>query len=320
MQKNFRHIITMLIIVCFMFSYSTVVCAENTKETALLERIPSEFIAKPTLDIDTVIKNTLTKERVETYDNLLVKNSPNEYTYDTSLYLVEYSVSENYWSEVRSLDYNGITEVLYTDYPTIYIPIFAKISDTKGDLHNRAVGYIKFEYSSTRNDDLMYHSFLAIENLASENFKDKKQVGAYEEILYYLERSKTTPEQVFLIKYPSSLSDELEKVAVIKTETDTVILDISDSLHTSSETKNSDELIAYSISEYSSLRKEVEKELYKTADSLENVRYGGTVNADENNEFKYLPHIVIPGIVLTTVIAGTIIWFVFKKRRKNTTA
>ncbi len=304
MKKMIDYMISAFLILGFLFSLNTAVFAEAENIPEPSEILPSEFLSKPSMDMEDVIKKVVTEERAnELYD-------PEKYSYDTSTYLVEYSVSEDYWRRVKSLDYSGLTEAIDADYPVVYIPVFGDIEDTNGRVYNRVVGYFRLQYSRSLNEKAFSYKMTSAQyNLTSTDFKDKRVVGIYEDISFYLTRTDTKAEQVFLIKYPSSVTDEQETVAVIKTQTDTVILDTSNSLHIGNDIIPSDELPAYSVSEYSERRKEVEKTLYK--ESKLSFILGSSIRKLLNGEItaEYFVCSVVP--ILATVVFGaaTLIWF-----------
>ncbi len=304
MKKMIDYMISAFLILSFLFSLNTAVFAETANITEPSERLPSEFLRKPAMDMDEVIKKEVTEERAnERYD-------PEKYSYDTSTYLVEYSVSEDYWNRVKTLDYKGLTEAIDADYPVVYIPVFGDIEDTNGRTHNRVVGYFRLQYSRSLNEKAFSYKMTSAQyNLTSTDFKDKRVVGIYEAISFYLTRTDTKAEQVFLIKYPSSVTNEQETVAVIKTETDTVILDTSNSLHIGNDIIPSDELTAYSVSEYSERRKEVEKTLYK--ESKLSFILGSSINKLLDGEItaEYFVRSVVPTLVTVAFGAATLIWF-----------
>ena len=103
---------------------------------------------------------------------------------------------------------------------------------------------------------------MALYNLSSENYKDKKVVGSYENVMNYIVQTETREEQIFLIRYPTSFSDDMETVAVLQSETGTEILDISNTCKIPTYHKT-DPPVAYSIEEYRTLRMKVEETLYQ---------------------------------------------------------
>ncbi len=220
----------------------------------------SRTVKEPKVDIESLINERLTKEIVDERYNMGSLEKPEKYMYDTSVYLLEYNVGTDYWNSVTENNYKGLTEAIDYSYPTVYIPVFGDIADTNGEFHNRVIGYFKLDYDAFERD---YRLSSAFYNLPSNDYKDRKIVGFFEKIQDYLDQNNITSEQVFLIRYPSSLSDDMEKIAVIKTADDTLILDVSGSVNTNADKTAFSEAHSYSISEYRTLRLEAEKELYK---------------------------------------------------------
>ena len=219
----------------------------------------SHTVKEPDVDIESLIGERLTKEIADERYNTVSFEKPEKYTYDTSVYLLEYNVGTDYWNNVTENNYKGLTEAIYGSYPTVYVPVFGDISDTNGEIHNRVIGYFKLDYDSHERD---YRLTSAFYNLPSNDYKDRKTVGFFEKIQDFVSQNNITSEQVFLIKYPSSLSDDMEKIAVIKTADDTLILDVSGSVNANADKTVWSDVRSYSISEYRTLRLEAEKELY----------------------------------------------------------
>lgn len=303
MKKMMKYVITLLLILGCLFSLSTVCLAETSETADSFQILPSEFIAEPKLDIETIIKNKVTEERVNESYKMSSLDMPEKFTYDTSIYLVEYSVSTDYWDDVKTWDYKGLTDALYTDYPTIYIPLFADVADTNGNMHTRVIAYIKLYYNWLKSD---YSFIMSTHQVTSEDYKNKKNAGFYENISFYLEENEIDAQQVFLIKYPSSLSTGKETITVIQTESDTLILDLDNTLYVDNDDKMSDRSVVYSISEYKPLRQQVEKEMYKNIITLD----------DQDNEKNNWVVFLVCGLVIA-VILGIIIYFVVKKKRKQ---
>jgi hypothetical protein len=274
------------------------VFAETADLTGITTAISSSAIGQPENDIDTIIKENATEERVQEWYNMFKVDMP--LTYDTSIYLLEYHVSTEYWSEVSEMSYEGMIEPIKS-YPTIYIPLFGEIADTNGILFNRVIGYIKLSYDAR---DEGYKLRMTMYNLSSDSYKDRETFGFYENIVNYLNRDKVIAQQIFMIKYPSSLTDGQDIIAVIKTSDSTIILDVGDSLRTITLMSEIQTPHPYSITEYSSLRKEVEKEIYRTADGWENNPAGGNVVQNQNDEItnEYLLLICLATLSFAVVI------------------
>jgi hypothetical protein len=139
-----------------------------------------------------------------------------------------------------------------------------------------------------------YRFDMVLYNL-SQAFRDKERMRFYEELTEYLNKTDTNADQVCLLRYVSSLSLNHEVVALIQSEQNTVILDISNSCRIQTDKDTQLSPVAYSIEEYRTRRLEVEKELYKTVDSWENVPSGGSgassSNGLQNNAGKWVPYV-----------------------------
>ena len=110
-------------------------------------------------------------------------------------------------------------------------------------------------YDWTADD---YKFRMTLYNLTSEDFKDKKNVWFYEKIVDYLNDRKEIAQQVLLIQCPTAGSHGSEQIALIQTENNTAILDISNTLRVETDETQTNQSFVYSISEYITLRKNVE--------------------------------------------------------------
>lgn len=292
-------IIVMTVIVC-LSAFPLCTFAEASDATDFDGIFVSEPIGKPEIDIELLIKNRVTKELVDEIYYTKTTGRLKEYTLDHSIYLLEYPVSTDYWNNVSSMDYKGLTDAIYDSYPNIYIPLFGDVSDSKGKMHNRVIGHVKLTYDWSDKD---YRFSMGVYDVSNNDYKDKKTLWISEKISEYLKQNETVAEQVFLIKYPSSVAEHLEKeVAVIKTKDDTIILDITNSLRNN----ETGQAIAYNISEYRALRMEIEKEIYQVA-------VGGWENnpADHNNGGNWIIYVTIVTLVVVVVS------FLLVKKHRN---
>lgn len=305
---------TLSCITALLFIAGCFYCFKITGFAESSDKLLSKPIAAPIIDIETVLNNKVTEQIVEERYEMFPGDKPKNYTFDTSVYLLEYDVSTNYWDSVTSLDYKGLTEKIDYKYPTIYIPLFGDIEDSKGNISNRTIGYIKLSYDLIKKD---YRFNMVLYNLGSDNYKNRRTVGFYETITDYLSQSKTATQQVFLIRYPSSLTDEHEMVAVIQSKTDVIILDITNSCQVQTE-KTSGQPTVYSVSEYRTLRMEAEKTVYQTAKEWETNPAGGVANTEQNDKTVWI-YFSLCIISATIILIGTL-YFVFRKRRKTHSA
>lgn len=312
-MKNTLRCVSIFIFTLLFFSFLTVICfAENTAaiENTLKNTI-SKPIAEPAINIEAMISEKVTEARVSEYYGFTT-DTPEHYTYDTSVYLLEYSVSTDYWSNVQSLDYRGLTEAIYSAYPTVYIPLFGDIEDSNDVVSQRVIGYIKLRNDGGTND---YVFSMGIYNLPSEDYINKKTRVIYESIADYINQNKVDVQQVFLIRYPNSLSDSLEKIAVIQTDNDTIILDVSNSLHLENDNTTDSLYTAYSIAEYRERRMELEKDLYGPSNGWANNPAGGNVSQNNSKPriLTFLPYIIVILIIILTVV----VVFAIRKLRKQ---
>lgn len=116
-----------------------------------------------------------------------------------------------------------------------------------------------------------------------------------------------------MIRYPSSLSDGHEKIAVIQTKDNAVILDVSNSLNINMETR---EYSAYTVSEYRTLRMEIEKNLYKTATGWDDNPVGGNVDLSQDEEHNPVGEWSL-GVIIISIFVGVVAFLLFKKHHKR---
>ena len=255
MKKINSILLAMMVIIGCCLSFMITVFAETAPMDETPRVISSTAIGTPKFDIQSILEEKVTKECVDESYGASSLERPQEYTYDTSIYLLEYNVSTEYWDTVSEMTYKGMTDALDSGHPTIYVPIFGEIADTKGNMLNRVIGHIKLSYDWTADD---YKFRMTLYNLTSEDFKDKKNVWFYETIVDYLNDRKEIAQQVLLIQCPTAESHGSEQIALIQTENNTAILDISNTLRVETDETQTNQSFAYSISEYITLRKNVE--------------------------------------------------------------
>lgn len=305
-----RITLTLLIIVGCMFSFAICSFAEASTTTGKIGVVVSNTIGKPKVDIESILNDKVTEELVAERYSMFSIEKPDQYTFDTSVYLIEYTVSTDYWNNVSTMNYKGLTEVIDYSYPTIYIPLFGDIANMEGDILNRVIGHIKLSYDWTNCD---YRLGMSLYNLTDSDYRDKKNVWFYEEIADYIDQSKFIVQQAFLIRYPSSLSDGHEKIAVIQTKDNAVILDVSNSLNINMETR---EYSAYTVSEYRTLRMEIEKNLYKMATRWDDNPVGGNVDLSQGEEHNPVGEWSL-GVIIISIFVGVVAFLLFKKHHKR---
>ena len=304
-MKIFRYINrSLLIITAFLLALPLPILAQSSDAINDESAFISNTIAEPAVNIQNIIQEKVTKEIVDARYRIFSAEKPDEYTYDPTVYLVEYNVSTDYWNRVETLDYQGLCNAIDHNYPTIYIPLFADLADTSGKLHNRVIGHIKLSYNWSKKD---YSLGMSLYNLSSDEFKDRENIWFYEEISEYLAQSKKSAQQVFLIRYPTSLSDGHEKIAVIKTDDATVILDVSNSLKIDSTEMRNGRAKAYTLDQYRTSRMEIEKTLYQASDGWESNPAGGNTASNfvdilHNKQGLILCSMITVAVIITIAV------------------
>ena len=311
MKKMNRFILASLLIAACLLAFSVCTNAEELSEKASsVGTFPSYVLGNPEMDMQQVLDEKISPGEVDASYHFMITWPPNSYTYDTSVFLVEYNVSPKYWEELSNPNYQGIIDSLDPGYPTVYVPLFGEVADLNGNMQERVIGHIKVSYNFFEND---YTARLAPYNTTNSDFSDGTAYEFYEKISNYLEQSNTKPEQVLMIRHPNSLSVGKEIIAVIKTEDDTVILDLSDSLHLSDSMSPS--AVAYTVEEYRTRRLEVEKELYQTVGSWEEIVAGGSSASGQNKPIAIDVDqwAWIPFVLLGVATVGAVVVVLFKR-------
>ena len=318
--KKSTHIIFVLLLFALCFSAFSICCyAEDFKLSADVNVIPSNPIGEPKFDIPSMIQRVVTEELVRERYEIYRTEKPKNYRYDQSFYLIEHGVSKEYWEEMSEMSYQGLTEKsdnFDCNYPTVYIPIFGDVPDEKGALQNRFIGYIRLHYNSFAKDYLFQ---LVLYSIADPDFKEKKNIWFYDDIVDYLSQNNVVAQQIFLIRHPLSMRESEGRVAVVQTNDGNVtILDVSNTLQLDDSKKTAN--IAYTIQEYRSLRLNVEKELYQAGDGAEHLGGGGNASLEPNdasNTVPRSPHVGqwawIPFVLLGVATVGAVGVVLFKR-------
>lgn len=306
-MKKFFSCITALIIIVTCWNVFMITIFSETSEKQKVEesvqpisKIPSNAIVEPAENIDSIIAKKVTEEVVAEEYNLFWMDKPVQYTYDSNSYILEYNVSTDFWSDVKVWEDFERSTNLNSDYPTIYIPLFGNITDTNGKESSRVIGYVKLYYSWIEKD---YVFHMSLYNLTSEEYRNMKVIPFLEKITNYLAQSKNDIQQIFLIRYPSSLTDGQETVAVARSQANVSVLDLSNSLRLNSDSPLSQRSNVYTVLEYRNLRMKVEKNVYKSVDGWENNPAGGSTNSSESNlkNVKIFSCFIIVAMILISI-------------------
>jgi len=259
--------------------------------------IPSLPLEEVEIPIETLIAQKAPKEKVEEQYRMFSVDRPETFAYDPSRYLLIYNASHDFWKTLPSTSYEDLVAGLAHPYPDVYIPYYGD-----GDTADRVIGSAKLVHDSMAKD---WSLRVSIHNVPSQAFKDKTVVDPYEYIIDYLAQSEKAPQQVFLLRHFSSYAEGQEIVAVLKFETDTVILDVSNSAHV----EGQEETIiptAYTVEEFRTLRLAAEEDIYgHSGIEEEHTQVFG------RNMIELLWPIALAGLVVVLGVAFVLI----KKRR-----
>ncbi len=261
-----------------------------------------------------IIKETLTDEMLEEdLARIDRRYNQEECFVDKDRFILEYNVSTTYWQDVKSANYNCLTEQL-NEYPSIYVPVLANIVIEDEEI-TRVVGHYKIYYDLVLKH---YTTMVSFMNSTSQAFISGENTHFYEIIGDYIENNSPEAKQAIIIRYPNSLNDYMEKIAVIlNDDNDPVIIDFSNSLHLESfQQKN----CYYSVDEYKELRMNVEKETYNSYTSLDNMMSGGRTGTSNSKTKNNLTIIIIASVGVFSACCVVAAAVFFKKRycRKKT--
>ncbi len=260
--------------------------------------IPSLPLEEVEIPIETLIAQKAPKEKVEEQYRMFSVDRPETFAYDPSRYLLIYNASHDFWKTLPSTSYEDLVAGLAHPYPDVYIPFYGD-----GDTADRVIGSAKLAHDSMAKD---WSLRVSIHNVPSQSFKDKTVVDPYEYITDYLAQSEKAPQQVFLLCHFGSTHDGHETVAVLRFETETVILDISNSAHVDGQ---EEKIVptAYTVEEFRALRLAAEESTDGTSDGGQTPSQG---DAQKGTEAIWL--ILVFALV---VVSGVVAFVVIRKRR-----
>ena len=258
MNKIKKYITAFFFIIAFTCCFSAIIFADSSTQ------IVSKPLSEPAVNIDELLNSERTKAIINDRFTSSFFEYPDDYTYDTSVYLLQYNVSQDYWDNVTSFDYEGLTAGLEQPYPTIHLPVFGSIANSNGLVHKRVIGHLTFSYNPLKKEYTINASYC---NPKDPEYTDNNIYHFYEEIRQCVNLSQTPIQQVFLIRYPGSSSPTHETIAVLQTGKDAIILDIGNTCHAGENGQSPTFSLAYSIEDYYSLRKPIEEELYHKNDT-----------------------------------------------------
>ena len=262
-----------------------------------------------------IIKDTLTDEMLEEDFARIDKRYNQEKCFvEKDRFILEYNVPTTYWQNVKSANYKCLTEQL-NEYPSIYVPVLANIV-TDSEQITRVVGHYKIYYDSTLKH---YTTMVSFMNSTSPSFISGENIHFYEIIGNYIDNNTREANQTIIIRYPDSLNDYMEKIAIVfNNDNDPIILDFSNSLHLEAYQHNN---CSYSVDEYKEIRMQVEKKIYNNYSSVDNMMSGGRVdthNSGNNlNKTSTIKMIIIYSAAFLLTISAILI--ISRSLRRKTT-
>ena len=302
MNRIIKCTIVSLLIVCCAFSLCIPCLADST--------FPSEFLTEPTSDMESTVKSLTDAEMSK---KQLALEDVEEYTYDASVYVVEYDVADGFWNSVQTFDYKGITEALIDAKPEATVPVFADLTDENGNAVNRQIADVEIYYSF-KNEK--YSSRFSIGNMALKPayVSDSNYLMSYEKIVRYLTENQIKAENVFIINYVLNAPGS---VAVVKTETDAFILDLTNSAEPKNVQYGDPTARPYSISEYAKLRNATEErtEIINKQNNIQMLTSYMEIFEEKLGWIKYIGYAIALAIVVTSLTVFAIIKL--RKRSQN---
>ena len=294
MNRIIKCTIVSLLIVCCAFSLCIPCLADST--------FPSEFLTEPTTDMESTVKSLTDAEMSKKHVSL---EDVEEYTYDASVYVVEYDVANGFWNSVQTFDYKGITEALIDAKPEATVPVFADLTDENGNTVNRQIADVEIYYSF-KNEK--YSSRFSIGNMALKPayVSDSCYLMSYEKIVRYLTENQIKAENVFIINY---IFEAPGSAAVVKTETDAFILDLTNSAEPKNVQYGDPTARPYSISEYANLRIATEErtEIINKQNNIQMLTRYMEIFEEKLGWIKYIGYAIALAIVVTSLTVFAII-------------
>jgi hypothetical protein len=252
---------------------------------AVYPQLPSAPINGDRVDVDKLVSELVSYEKIdELYSvGMDANNRPESYTFDLSVYILKYNVSSDYWDNVSSCGYDGLTSELDSEKPTVLIPLFGEIENADGAMVERVVGYAKLVYGKSEYS----LSFDGASLKSNEgNYSGLRYSNFYEVIAEYVAENGIEVKQIILLCHSTSRYFGHDTVAVVKTETEEFILDFSNSSGKNLSEENGynygilGKPTAYSIEDFRALRIAHEKEI------------------NENNFYMFFGNFILPIIII----------------------
>lgn len=300
MNRIIKCAIVSLLILCSAFSLCIPCLADST--------FPSEFLTEPTSDMESTVKSLTDAEMSKKHLSL---EKVEEYTYDASVYVIEYEVANGFWNTVQTFDYKGITEALLNVKPEVTVPVFADLTDENGNTVNRQIADVEIYYSF-KNEK--YSSRVSIGSMVLNHayVSDSYYLMSYEKIARYLTENKIKAENVFIINYVLNAPGS---VAVVKTETDAFILDLTNSAEPKNVQYADPTARPYSISEYAKLRMATEErtEIINKQNNIQMLKSYMDIFDERLGWIKYIG----PVIALAIVVASLAVFAIIKLRKRS---
>lgn len=221
-------------------------------------QLPSAPVKGDRSDIDELISELVSYEKI---DELYFPDGTVDYRYDPSVYILEYSVNSRYWKNVSEYDYNGLAEWVESKRPKVYIPLYGNINNGDGTSSARVVGYAELSYVNKSRGYELFVECIGFSNDDQNNDPSKRRyINFYDIIVDYVDENDIAVEQIVLIRGSGSRNTGHDTVALMKTDTEELILDFSDSVGKNLQVENGlhygilGKPTAYSIEEFRALR------------------------------------------------------------------
>ena len=314
MKKAFNVVIAIIFVLSCVFSLGLSAFAESenvnnsTSEVNPVSRFPSDFLGKPSFDMDVLIKDLADKEMSKDFP---LFSFVDEYTCDADEYLVVYMVNDGFWRDVKSFDYNGISDALNKEHPAVNVPVFADVTDKNGNTANRQIGNINVSYDWSEEK---YVSNMNGDNAYTFNYNEPTY--SYEKISVYLSENKIIAKNVFIISY---FEADTRCAAVVQTENDAFVLDITNSAQPEHVEYADMTPRRYSISEYANLRIAAEERMdrIRKKNNLQALIYYRELFEEKLGWIKYVGY-AVGGIIALCSIAVFVIIKLRKRSPKRT--
>lgn len=154
MSKKLRILlfIVFFVVICCCINFTISVSASEGEILKTFDVFDTENRTDPNgITLSEIVKNTYSEKAVEQlYQSTGEIYRPSSYWVDPTVYIVEYTASESFLTNLKKVDAQGVVSEMFGSYPILYIPIFGVVENVE-----RVVGHVKIYLTSHRRSMLL---------------------------------------------------------------------------------------------------------------------------------------------------------------------